>query len=127
MGRRFDVLIVWRRPWRAQGRSRCAGRGSPAASPLSATSPISLRAAAAVKGLSGGRKSVRANADPAAAFLAECDGDDAARQPRRERRSVAREAGLADGSALSYRALIWAAGGRPRRLGCAGADLARVT
>ncbi len=33
---------------------------------------------------------------------------------------------LADGDALSYGKLIWAAGGAPRRLVCAGHDLARV-
>jgi 3-phenylpropionate/trans-cinnamate dioxygenase ferredoxin reductase subunit len=39
---------------------------------------------------------------------------------------VAREAGLEDGSAVGYGALIWAAGGRPRTLRCAGADLRKV-
>jgi 3-phenylpropionate/trans-cinnamate dioxygenase ferredoxin reductase subunit len=37
-----------------------------------------------------------------------------------------REATLEDGSAIGYGTLIWAAGGRPRRLACAGADLGRV-
>lgn len=38
----------------------------------------------------------------------------------------ARQATLADGETLAYRHLIWAAGGEPRRLACAGGDLARV-
>ncbi len=33
---------------------------------------------------------------------------------------------LADGGTLSYGKLVWAAGGAPRRLGCAGHDLGRV-
>jgi 3-phenylpropionate/trans-cinnamate dioxygenase ferredoxin reductase subunit len=33
---------------------------------------------------------------------------------------------LSDGSALSYRSLIWAAGGFPRRLACAGSHLAGI-
>lgn len=37
--------------------------------------------------------------------------------------SVAHVATCADGTALSYGSLIWAAGGRARRLSCAGADL----
>jgi 3-phenylpropionate/trans-cinnamate dioxygenase ferredoxin reductase subunit len=39
---------------------------------------------------------------------------------------AAREVGLEDGTTVGYDALIWAAGGRPRRLSCAGADLRRV-
>ncbi|HVQ09415.1 MAG TPA: FAD-dependent oxidoreductase [Allosphingosinicella sp.] len=39
---------------------------------------------------------------------------------------AAREARLEDGSAIGYGNLIWAAGGRPRMLGCAGADLHKV-
>lgn len=39
---------------------------------------------------------------------------------------AAHEARLEDGTALGYGALIWAAGGRPRRLACAGADLRKV-
>lgn len=39
---------------------------------------------------------------------------------------VAKVATLSDGGALEYGALIWAAGGDPRRLSCAGADLAGV-
>lgn len=38
----------------------------------------------------------------------------------------AHEVALEDGTALSYGKLIWAAGGAPRRLACAGSDLARV-
>jgi 3-phenylpropionate/trans-cinnamate dioxygenase ferredoxin reductase component len=38
----------------------------------------------------------------------------------------ARVAILADGPALGYGSLIWATGGRPRRLACAGHDLAGV-
>ena len=33
---------------------------------------------------------------------------------------------LADGGALTYGALVWAAGGQPRRLACSGHDLRRV-
>ena len=40
--------------------------------------------------------------------------------------SLSHRALLADGEAVEYGALIWAAGGRPRTLTCAGADLARV-
>jgi 3-phenylpropionate/trans-cinnamate dioxygenase ferredoxin reductase component len=35
-------------------------------------------------------------------------------------------AALSDGSSLVYRTLVWAAGGAPRRLACAGGDLAGV-
>ena len=38
----------------------------------------------------------------------------------------AHRVGLADGGSLSYRHLIWAAGGEARRLSCAGGDLAGV-
>ncbi len=38
----------------------------------------------------------------------------------------ARSVTTADGAAIGYDKLIWAAGGRPRRLACAGHDLARV-
>jgi 3-phenylpropionate/trans-cinnamate dioxygenase ferredoxin reductase subunit len=38
----------------------------------------------------------------------------------------ARRVALDDGKALGYGKLIWAGGGRPRRLSCAGADLANV-
>ena len=37
-----------------------------------------------------------------------------------------REAGFADGDRLAYDRLIWAAGGAPRKLACAGNDLAGV-
>lgn len=40
--------------------------------------------------------------------------------------AAAKVATLSDGSALAYGALIWAAGGDPRRLSCAGADLAGI-
>ena len=40
--------------------------------------------------------------------------------------AAAHQARLEDGAAIAYGALIWAAGGRPRRLGCAGADLRKV-
>jgi NADPH-dependent 2,4-dienoyl-CoA reductase/sulfur reductase-like enzyme len=33
---------------------------------------------------------------------------------------------LSDGTAIGYRTLIWATGGRPRRLSCAGHDLKGV-
>src|SRR5258708_13155361 len=33
---------------------------------------------------------------------------------------------LSDGTAIGYRTLIWATGGRPRRLSCAGHDLTPV-
>ncbi|WP_225011278.1 NAD(P)/FAD-dependent oxidoreductase, partial [Novosphingobium percolationis] len=39
---------------------------------------------------------------------------------------VAKVLTLADGSSVEYGSLIWAAGGDPRRLSCAGADLAGV-
>ncbi|NML95304.1 NAD(P)/FAD-dependent oxidoreductase [Novosphingobium olei] len=40
--------------------------------------------------------------------------------------AVAKVLTLADGSSVEYGSLIWAAGGDPRRLSCAGADLAGV-
>ena len=40
--------------------------------------------------------------------------------------AVAHEARLEDGSAIGYGSLIWAAGGRPRTLSCAGEDLRGV-
>jgi 3-phenylpropionate/trans-cinnamate dioxygenase ferredoxin reductase subunit len=39
---------------------------------------------------------------------------------------AAHQARLEDDTAIGYGALIWAAGGRPRLLGCAGADLRKV-
>ncbi|MDF2692853.1 MAG: pyridine nucleotide-disulfide oxidoreductase [Labilithrix sp.] len=39
---------------------------------------------------------------------------------------VARQVRLSDGSVLGYGSLVWATGGRPRRLGCNGHDLAGV-
>lgn len=40
--------------------------------------------------------------------------------------AAAHEARLEDGAAVGYGALIWAAGGQPRRLDCGGADLRKV-
>lgn len=40
--------------------------------------------------------------------------------------AAARRVTLADGATIAYGALIWAAGGTPRLLGCAGAGLGRV-
>ena len=40
--------------------------------------------------------------------------------------AAARRVALADGATIAYRALVWAAGGTPRLLGCAGAGLGRV-
>jgi 3-phenylpropionate/trans-cinnamate dioxygenase ferredoxin reductase subunit len=40
--------------------------------------------------------------------------------------AAAHETRLEDGTAVGYGALIWAAGGRPRRLGCEGADLRKI-
>src|ERR1700709_2128473 len=37
---------------------------------------------------------------------------------------AAHRVGLSDGSSLRYRALVWAAGGTPRKLSCVGGDLA---
>ena len=39
---------------------------------------------------------------------------------------AARQVMLSDGRTIGYGALVWAAGGTPRRLGCAGAELGRV-
>jgi len=39
---------------------------------------------------------------------------------------VGKVVGLSDGASMSYGTLVWAAGGDPRRLTCAGADLAGV-
>lgn len=39
---------------------------------------------------------------------------------------MARKLTLSDDTAITYRKLIWAAGGDPRRLSCAGADLAGI-
>ena len=40
--------------------------------------------------------------------------------------AAAKRVTLDDGGELAWRALVWAAGGTPHRLGCEGADLARV-
>lgn len=39
---------------------------------------------------------------------------------------AARQAMLSDGRTIGYGTLVWAAGGTPRRLGCAGTELGRV-
>ena len=61
-----------------------------------------------------------------AAFWAERRVDLLAGTPVVSVDAGARVLGTAQGGAISYRTLIWATGGRPRRLACAGADLGGV-
>ena len=127
--RQFDVTIVGAghggaqaaiaaAPARLCGLDRADRRREPGAA---------LRTAAAVEGVSHRREAVRADADPPGGLLGRARRRPCCPAPRVTAVDpAAKSVTIAGGEAVGYGALVWATGGVPRRLGCAGGDLAGV-